>query len=219
VTFLTGSEYESAIFSVGAIFIPLDGSTDTVEEWIWNTVKEGIIDKPDVWTRELFIEQISRQWEGVKRVLKNIRQRKGDEEGIVVLVEGAFRGCLPGMLGAPYPGPVIKGWIGVGIITFILTSPEIVCICSGTFFSFFEWAGAGINLRTEEPTQEMLQRAVAEVFADLKNKRRAREIQAEMQKYDPLGTLTEAIEELAGREQLRHAEMQELASRKSIDNY
>ena len=110
VIFLTESEYESATSST---FIPLGGSADTVEAWIRNAVKDMGSGTPDFWTRKLFIEPIPRQWEGVKRALENIRQHRGDEKRIVVLVEGAFRGCVPGMLGAQYPGPAVKGWIEV----------------------------------------------------------------------------------------------------------
>ncbi|KAF8851186.1 UDP-Glycosyltransferase/glycogen phosphorylase [Acephala macrosclerotiorum] len=62
-----------------------------------------------------------------------------------------------------------------------------------------EWVGAGVNLCTNTLTQETLQSAVAEVLENPKYKRRVQEIQGEMQTYDLLGTLMEAIEELVNR--------------------
>ena len=57
-----------------------------------------------------------------------------------------------------------------------------------------EWSGAGKNLRTHTPTPEMVYQAVTEVLEDPKYKTRAKEIQAEMQSYDPVGVVVENIE-------------------------
>lgn len=60
-----------------------------------------------------------------------------------------------------------------------------------------EWSGAGINLHTYLPTPEMVHQAVREVLGNPMYKKRAKEIQAEMQSYDPVGVVIENIEEVA----------------------
>lgn len=56
-----------------------------------------------------------------------------------------------------------------------------------------------MKLHKDLPTQEILQNAVSEVLEIPRYKKRTKEIRAKMQKYDPMGTITEAIEELAIR--------------------
>ncbi|KAF7532408.1 hypothetical protein G7054_g7985 [Neopestalotiopsis clavispora] len=60
-----------------------------------------------------------------------------------------------------------------------------------------EWAGVGINLRTSYPSVRQIREAVDEIISNDKYKTRAREIQAEIAGYDPVGVVIEAIEELA----------------------
>ena len=63
-----------------------------------------------------------------------------------------------------------------------------------------EWAGLGINMRTETPSPEAVREAVEKVLADGKYQARARELEKEIQKYDPFAIVMENIEELAARE-------------------
>jgi len=138
VTFLTGSDYESVISSISATFVPLKGEADITEDKLKVMMREIINAKQppplDVIMREAFIERIPAQWEGVQRALKSIQERKGDQEKIVVLIEGAFRGALPGMLGASYPGHRVDGWIGVGIVPMTLTSVDVGTYFQPTYF-------------------------------------------------------------------------------------
>jgi UDP:flavonoid glycosyltransferase YjiC (YdhE family) len=61
-----------------------------------------------------------------------------------------------------------------------------------------EWSGTGINLRTGAPSPEAVKKAVIEVLTVEKYKRRALEVQAEIEGYDPLAIITAAIDEVAG---------------------
>jgi len=60
-----------------------------------------------------------------------------------------------------------------------------------------EWSCAGINLHTYLPTPEMVHQAVREVLGNPMYRKRAKEMQAEMQSYDPVGVVIENIEEVA----------------------
>ena len=60
-----------------------------------------------------------------------------------------------------------------------------------------EWSGTGINVRTGTPTSEAVKDAVLGVLTDEKYKRRALEIQAEIQNYDPMAIIAGAIDEVA----------------------
>lgn len=60
-----------------------------------------------------------------------------------------------------------------------------------------EWSGTGINLKTGTPTPEALKKAILEVLSVEKYKRRALEIQAEIESYDPAAIITATIDEVA----------------------
>jgi UDP:flavonoid glycosyltransferase YjiC (YdhE family) len=57
-----------------------------------------------------------------------------------------------------------------------------------------EWSGVGQNLRTDKPTVFALEKAVMEILNNPKYKKRAGEIQKEMQRYDPIKVIVENIE-------------------------
>ncbi len=57
-----------------------------------------------------------------------------------------------------------------------------------------EWSGAGINLHTNRPNSDKVYDAVREIITNPRHRTRAREIQAEIQKYDPVGVVIENIE-------------------------
>jgi len=59
-----------------------------------------------------------------------------------------------------------------------------------------EWAGLAINLKTKNPSEEVVAKAVKNIINDTKFKKRALELQAEMKSYDPMKILLETIEEL-----------------------
>ncbi|KAL2069534.1 hypothetical protein VTL71DRAFT_14213 [Oculimacula yallundae] len=63
-----------------------------------------------------------------------------------------------------------------------------------------EWAGLGVNLRTEVPTQEEVREAVLKVLRDGRFKERARELEGEMGRYDVFGIIAESIEELCAED-------------------
>lgn len=60
-----------------------------------------------------------------------------------------------------------------------------------------EWAGCAYNLETATPTKEAIKFGVEAVISDPKYKLRAKELQAEMAEFDPVGVVIETIEELA----------------------
>jgi hypothetical protein len=60
-----------------------------------------------------------------------------------------------------------------------------------------EWCGLGYNLRTGQPTADDIGKAVDEVLTNPKYKKRALELQAEKESYDPLSILVATIDELA----------------------
>lgn len=59
-----------------------------------------------------------------------------------------------------------------------------------------EWNGVGLNLRTARPDVEFLRGEVEKVLADGKYKKKAQEIQKEMDNADPIGVFEKHIEEL-----------------------
>jgi UDP:flavonoid glycosyltransferase YjiC (YdhE family) len=63
-----------------------------------------------------------------------------------------------------------------------------------------EWAGFGLNLKTETPSQDTIREAVEEILADKKYKRRAQELQKGMEEYDTFSLVVENIEELASKQ-------------------
>lgn len=60
-----------------------------------------------------------------------------------------------------------------------------------------EWSGMGLNLKTGQPTQEQIAKAVDEVMKNPKYRTRAKEMEAEMALFDPISVLTKNIDELA----------------------
>ncbi len=60
-----------------------------------------------------------------------------------------------------------------------------------------EWAGVGVNLKTDRPSAEQIRTAVMEVLEHPKYKARALDIEKEMQTYDPIQIIADSVEELA----------------------
>lgn len=58
------------------------------------------------------------------------------------------------------------------------------------------WSGVGIDLETGEPTPEQLKKAIDEVLAHDKYKKRSAEIRSELEQYDSLEILNQAIQEV-----------------------
>ena len=61
-----------------------------------------------------------------------------------------------------------------------------------------EWSGTGINLKTGTPSPEAVKKAVVTVLTTQRYKRRALEIQAEIETYHPMAIITAAVDEVAG---------------------
>ncbi|RDW92035.1 hypothetical protein BP5796_01429 [Coleophoma crateriformis] len=59
-----------------------------------------------------------------------------------------------------------------------------------------EWCGIGINLKTGTPTPEAVKEAVKSLLTDPKYKKRALELQEEMQSFDPISVLIENMNEV-----------------------
>jgi UDP:flavonoid glycosyltransferase YjiC (YdhE family) len=64
-----------------------------------------------------------------------------------------------------------------------------------------EWAGVAVNLRTSNPSIGQLREAVDQILSNKEYKAVASKIQAEIAGCDPLGVITEVIEELAGQKE------------------
>lgn len=60
-----------------------------------------------------------------------------------------------------------------------------------------EWSGTGISLKTGQPSVESLREAVLEVLENGKYRNRVREVQREIERYDPMGIIAGAIDEVA----------------------
>jgi UDP:flavonoid glycosyltransferase YjiC (YdhE family) len=58
------------------------------------------------------------------------------------------------------------------------------------------WSGVGIDLKTNTPTEEMIWEAVRKVLDDGRYGRKAREIQADFEKYPGPKNACDALEEL-----------------------
>ncbi|KAG4439700.1 hypothetical protein IFR05_004837 [Cadophora sp. M221] len=59
-----------------------------------------------------------------------------------------------------------------------------------------EWAGLGVNMRTEVPTPDAVRESVEKVLGDGKYKERAKALESEMQKYDIFEIIIKNIEEV-----------------------
>jgi UDP:flavonoid glycosyltransferase YjiC (YdhE family) len=59
-----------------------------------------------------------------------------------------------------------------------------------------EWAGVAINLDVEVPTSEAVREAVEKVLGNPEYKQKAEAIQREMDSYDPMGAVVQAIDEV-----------------------
>lgn len=62
-----------------------------------------------------------------------------------------------------------------------------------------EWAGVGVNLKTETPTPEAIRAAVETILSDSRYRERAKRIEVEMDAADPLGAVVKAIEEVTAK--------------------
>lgn len=62
-----------------------------------------------------------------------------------------------------------------------------------------EWAGIGVNLKTDSPSPEQIARAVDELLATPRYKQRALDLQAEFTRYDAYQLSVQHLEELASR--------------------
>ncbi|KAE9373095.1 glycosyltransferase family 1 protein [Stipitochalara longipes BDJ] len=60
-----------------------------------------------------------------------------------------------------------------------------------------EWAGVGLNLKTDEPTVQAIKESVEKILGDKKYKKRAQELQKVMEGYDTFTLIAKNIEELA----------------------
>ncbi|KAM0206837.1 hypothetical protein ACHAQI_008063 [Fusarium lateritium] len=65
--------------------------------------------------------------------------------------------------------------------------------------AIIEWAGVAVNLRTGNPTKEALRAGVDQVLSDAKYTEGARRIQADMDASDPVGAITDNINEVLAR--------------------
>lgn len=123
VTFLTGSEYQEKIESVGANFVSLQGDADFTEDKISSMVKEFLNTVPppssDAIVTKGFVDMVPSQHEGVQRALRSIVEQDSDAR-IVIVFEGSFRGTFPTKFGAPGIQPL--GHIGLGVVPASLTS-------------------------------------------------------------------------------------------------
>jgi UDP:flavonoid glycosyltransferase YjiC (YdhE family) len=128
VTFLTGSDFKESIESIGATFVALTGLANIteadMEEW-HEAFKRINPPRGDQLQQRAFVDVIPDQHQGIQEGLQVI-QKKAPGEKIVVVFEGAFKGELPGILGAPGIKPA--GYIGVGIIPVFLSSVDLKSI-------------------------------------------------------------------------------------------
>jgi UDP:flavonoid glycosyltransferase YjiC (YdhE family) len=60
-----------------------------------------------------------------------------------------------------------------------------------------EWCGIAINLRTGSPTKEAILEGIEELIREPKYKKRALEMKAEMDGFDPMSIVSQTIDELA----------------------
>lgn len=104
VTFLTGSEYQEQIESVGAEFVTLRGDANFTKDKIDKMVKDFLETVPapshDTIVTRVFVDTITSQHEGVQRALRLIMERHPTAR-VVVVYEGSFRGTFPTQSGAP----------------------------------------------------------------------------------------------------------------------
>lgn len=66
-----------------------------------------------------------------------------------------------------------------------------------------EWCGIAVNLRTGKPTKEAILEGVEELIREPKYKKRAMELKAEMDGYDPMSIVAQNIDELAAGKHLK----------------
>jgi len=82
--------------------------------------------------------------------------------------------------------------LGYVFVTNFSLSVKLCAMLSLTLW-MYRWSGVGLNLRTDKPSADMIEKSVTQVLLDEKYKKRAKEIQAEMSTYDPIGVILESI--------------------------
>ena len=170
VTFLTGGDYRQSIEGIGATFVSLKGESDLSEELIEHF--HGLIrsDHPpsqDEINQHFAIDVLPSQHEGIQEGLKTILETAPDKK-VVVVFEGAFKGVLPGILGAPGIRPA--GYIGVGIIPVTLSSIDLKPIPGGGFYPDSSPEGRARNLELTKKDRERWagsQRKFEEIMEDM----------------------------------------------------
>jgi UDP:flavonoid glycosyltransferase YjiC (YdhE family) len=146
VTFLTGSDYKQSIEDIGATFVSLTGESDLTEDRIESfhgLIRSEHPPSKDEINQRFAIDVLPSQHEGIQEGLKNIL-KKAPGAKIVVVFEGAFKGVLPGIFGAPGIRPT--GYIGVGIIPVFLSSIDLKPIPGVGFFPDNSPEGQARNL-------------------------------------------------------------------------
>lgn len=154
VTFLTGSEYKQSIEGIGATFVSLTGEADLDEQRIvefHELFKRIPPPTKDEVGRRAFVDVIPSQHQGVQEGLKIVRE-KAQGAKIVVVFEGAFKGVLPGILGAPGIRPA--GYIGVGIIPVFLSSVDLKPTPGAGFYPDTSPKGRATNFELTKKDRE-----------------------------------------------------------------
>lgn len=126
VTFVTGSDYRQSIEGIGAKFISLTGHADLTEARIAALPEESIADPAFLAPHSEgvirgVIDVMPGQYEAFQTALESMAKREPSRK-IVALIEGAYIGALPSILGAPGIKPT--GYVGIGIIPIGLSSVD-----------------------------------------------------------------------------------------------
>jgi len=134
VTYVTKSEFRDSIEGISASFIPLRGEADLNEEILElfhdSSPNDDPVVRDDIY-RRFFVDVIPSQHEGAQEGLRMILEKQPGSK-VVVLYEGAFKGVLPGILGASGTRPA--GYIGVGILPVTLSSIDLKPISGVGFY-------------------------------------------------------------------------------------
>lgn len=131
VTFITGVQFQKEVESIGATFLPVDGSERMMSDEDFATflsLPSGL-EAESFAIRKVFIDAIPDHHNTAQRAFESFKNAHGDKKPIIVLGDASWVGVTPAMLGAPGIKP--DAFIGVGLGPLSMSSNDTMPFRSG----------------------------------------------------------------------------------------
>ncbi|OCL02246.1 glycosyltransferase family 1 protein [Glonium stellatum] len=124
-------KFKDAIESIGAKFVPLDGSERMMSEEDMATFMSmpAGLDTEAFAIKNVFLKAIPDHHRTMQRVFRGFREKYGTEQPLIFLYDSSFLGVAPVLLGAPGIRP--DHAIGIGLSPFTFASDDTMPFRSG----------------------------------------------------------------------------------------